>query len=353
MPMPRWRGRRRPRGPPAGPAAGARPCPRRPPRSSGRSAGGRAAGAAAAHRAGVVTGSIVAPRDPRPTRVITRKGPNQGRIGAFPDGPRRPRRQALAMTSAPPPRPPAAGPPVEPPSWQPPPPPPGPPVRRPLRRSRTDKVIGGVSGGLAEYTGIDALLWRVGFVALTLAGGAGLIVYLLLWLLMPAGPPAGAGGPSSSRAASRAGPRSPVPGHHDRRPAHPGRHAALITSSPAGPRPPRLLRRRTAGRRARPRGRGVHRRPDGARAARRPRHRAVAGLVVSRPSRGGPGRVGDRTYRPSTADGVQPGYDIGVGDVTLDLAGSTSPTSTNRPHPVENGVGDLEVHRAPATPTCR
>ena len=47
-------------------------------------------------------------------------------------------------------------------------------------------VLGGVSGGLAEYSGIDALLWRVGFVALTLAGGAGVIVYLLLWLLIPA-----------------------------------------------------------------------------------------------------------------------------------------------------------------------
>ena len=79
-------------------------------------------------------------------------------------------------------------PPLDPPAWQPPPPPPGPPARPQLRRSRTDKVLGGVSGGLAEYSGIDALLWRVGFVALALAGGTGIIVYLLLWLLMPAGP---------------------------------------------------------------------------------------------------------------------------------------------------------------------
>src|SRR3954471_23913521 len=98
------------------------------------------------------------------------------------------------MTTAPPPAapppaaPPPAPPPLDPPAWQPPPPPPGPPARPQLRRSRTDKVLGGVSGGLAEYSGIDALLWRVGFVALTLAGGAGVIVYLLLWLLMPAGP---------------------------------------------------------------------------------------------------------------------------------------------------------------------
>jgi phage shock protein PspC (stress-responsive transcriptional regulator) len=50
-------------------------------------------------------------------------------------------------------------------------------------------MVGGVSGGLAEYSGIDPVLWRVGFVGLTLAGGAGIVVYLLLWVLMPSGPP--------------------------------------------------------------------------------------------------------------------------------------------------------------------
>src|SRR3954447_15778807 len=96
----------------------------------------------------------------------------------------------LAMTTAPPPAaPPPSPPPLDPPAWQPPPPPPpGPPPPPPLRRSRTDKILGGVSGGLAEYSGIDALLWRVGFVALALAGGTGVIIYLLLWLLMPADP---------------------------------------------------------------------------------------------------------------------------------------------------------------------
>ena len=119
------------------------------------------------------------------------------------------------MTSAPPP-PPAAPPPPLPPSFEPPawqsPPPYGPSVRPPLRRSRTDKILGGVNGGLAEYTGIDALLWRVGFVALTLAGGAGIVVYLLLWVLTPAGPPAGPGATASRRERAPLGPRSPVPG---------------------------------------------------------------------------------------------------------------------------------------------
>jgi phage shock protein PspC (stress-responsive transcriptional regulator) len=49
-------------------------------------------------------------------------------------------------------------------------------------------MVGGVCGGLAEYSGIDPLLWRVGFVGLTIAGGAGVLVYLLLWVLMPPAP---------------------------------------------------------------------------------------------------------------------------------------------------------------------
>jgi phage shock protein C len=61
-------------------------------------------------------------------------------------------------------------------------------ARPPLRRSRTDMLLGGVSGGLAAHTGVDALLWRVAFVGLTVAGGAGIPIYLLLWVLMPPAP---------------------------------------------------------------------------------------------------------------------------------------------------------------------
>ena len=60
---------------------------------------------------------------------------------------------------------------------------PGP--RTPLLRSGTDTMLGGVCGGLADYTGIDTVLWRVGFVVLTLFGGSGVLVYALLWVLMP------------------------------------------------------------------------------------------------------------------------------------------------------------------------
>ncbi len=59
---------------------------------------------------------------------------------------------------------------------------------KPLRRSRSDRWIAGVCGGLAEYSGVDPVLWRVGFVGLTVAGGAGIVVYLLLWVLLPSAP---------------------------------------------------------------------------------------------------------------------------------------------------------------------
>jgi phage shock protein PspC (stress-responsive transcriptional regulator) len=66
-----------------------------------------------------------------------------------------------------------------------PPAPPDPePVRR-LHRSRSNRWILGVSGGLAEYFGLHAAVYRVLFVALAFAGGAGIVLYAALALVMP------------------------------------------------------------------------------------------------------------------------------------------------------------------------
>ncbi len=54
-----------------------------------------------------------------------------------------------------------------------------------LTRSANDKVIGGVCGGLAQYFGIDAVIVRLIFVALIFAGGMGILLYPILWLIMP------------------------------------------------------------------------------------------------------------------------------------------------------------------------
>jgi phage shock protein C len=46
-------------------------------------------------------------------------------------------------------------------------------------------VIGGVCGGLGRYLGIDPVLLRIAFVVLALAGGGGVIVYVVGWILIP------------------------------------------------------------------------------------------------------------------------------------------------------------------------
>jgi phage shock protein PspC (stress-responsive transcriptional regulator) len=51
--------------------------------------------------------------------------------------------------------------------------------------SSTDKKIGGVCGGLAEYFNIDSLIIRIIFVILVLGCGTGILAYILLWILAP------------------------------------------------------------------------------------------------------------------------------------------------------------------------
>ena len=55
-----------------------------------------------------------------------------------------------------------------------------------LVRSRTDRMVGGVCGGLARYLGVDATLVRLVFVLIAVAPGPGVLVYLVLWIVMPA-----------------------------------------------------------------------------------------------------------------------------------------------------------------------
>ncbi|HNP73862.1 MAG TPA: PspC domain-containing protein [Kouleothrix sp.] len=54
-----------------------------------------------------------------------------------------------------------------------------------LLRSRNDRVVAGVAGGIAAMLNIDPLLVRLGFLALGLLNGFGLMVYVVLWLLVP------------------------------------------------------------------------------------------------------------------------------------------------------------------------
>jgi phage shock protein C len=54
-----------------------------------------------------------------------------------------------------------------------------------FRRSRTDRWFGGVCGGIARSTGIEAWVWRLLFAVLFICAGAGLLVYVLLWIFVP------------------------------------------------------------------------------------------------------------------------------------------------------------------------
>ena len=55
-----------------------------------------------------------------------------------------------------------------------------------LRRSASDRWIGGVCGGIARATGVESWIWRLVFTVLLIFGGTGLLVYLLLWIFVPA-----------------------------------------------------------------------------------------------------------------------------------------------------------------------
>jgi phage shock protein C len=59
---------------------------------------------------------------------------------------------------------------------------------RRLYRSRTNRKLAGVCGGLAQYFNTDATLIRVLFVVLALLGGPGLVIYLVLWIVVPEEP---------------------------------------------------------------------------------------------------------------------------------------------------------------------
>jgi phage shock protein C len=56
---------------------------------------------------------------------------------------------------------------------------------RKLYRSRNQRMIAGVCGGLADYFNIDATLVRVLFLLLAVFGGTGLVIYLVMWIIVP------------------------------------------------------------------------------------------------------------------------------------------------------------------------
>ena len=212
-------------------------------------------------------------------------------------------------------------------------------------------MAGGVCGGLAEYSGIDPLLWRVGFVALAFAGGSGVLVYLLLWLLMPSGAP-GAGTPvlpfdRIPRRRRPPEPRSPVPG---------ATIAGLLIVVGA-----LVLISRLTGWGLAPRaflgtallvvGLGLV--AAAFTGGRRARGGLIAlGIVLSLAATAstatwhwhGGTAVGDRVFAPAAPSQVLPTYNGGVGDMTVDLTG-VDLAALDKPIPmrIDHGIGDVVV----------
>lgn len=61
-------------------------------------------------------------------------------------------------------------------------------VQRRLIRSNRDRMFAGVAGGLGEYFELDPIWFRIGFVVLALGGGSGVLIYLIMWLVIPRAP---------------------------------------------------------------------------------------------------------------------------------------------------------------------
>lgn len=85
-----------------------------------------------------------------------------------------PQQRTVTVTGLPPPPTPPA-------------PPPAPRSRR-LTRSRDDRVIAGVAGGIARYLGVDPVLIRLVWVVLMLVAGSGVLAYLIAWVVIPEDP---------------------------------------------------------------------------------------------------------------------------------------------------------------------
>ncbi|MCK9203527.1 MAG: PspC domain-containing protein [Bacteroidales bacterium] len=64
-----------------------------------------------------------------------------------------------------------------------------PEVKR-LYRSKTDRMIGGVCGGLGKYFNLDPVLMRLFWVILFFCGGVGFLAYIIAWIIMPEEPTA-------------------------------------------------------------------------------------------------------------------------------------------------------------------
>ncbi len=112
-------------------------------------------------------------------------------------------------------------------------------MQRRLYRSRTDRILGGVAGGLADYFSVDVTLVRLAWVVLALAGGGGVLVYIIAWIVIPEAPALGRWVPAPRPAATPEAAGTDQPPAEDQ----PG----ATETPPAGNGPPDQANPRTPG----------------------------------------------------------------------------------------------------------
>ncbi len=78
---------------------------------------------------------------------------------------------------------------------------------RKLRLSGAERMIGGVCGGLGEYFQLDPVMFRAAFVVLAIVGGLGIVLYAVLWLVIPGPAAAAPGGGEQPGAGEQARPK--------------------------------------------------------------------------------------------------------------------------------------------------
>jgi len=210
------------------------------------------------------------------------------------------------------------------------------PEPRRLTRSR-DRVLGGVGGGLGRYFDVDPIIFRIGLVALTVFGGAGIFIYVAALLFVPA---EGSERPALGVRFFR-GDRGVL------------RRVALITAVIVGSG---LLAISSAW--ATGMGAGetvacvaillgialaVAAFRGGARWLILPTLAiAIPACVVSAAGVDFHGGVGERSYRPQTVEQIQDSYELGVGHLEVDLRGVRFPPG-DQPLELRAGTGAIEL----------
>ncbi len=61
-------------------------------------------------------------------------------------------------------------------------------MKKRLYRSKTNRILGGICGGIAEYLDVDPTIIRLIWVLITLVYGVGILAYLIAWLIIPEKP---------------------------------------------------------------------------------------------------------------------------------------------------------------------